>query len=190
MDSLQGNTYIGPAAPADFDWSLLPPELGMLLQMSNGLIALHGGLHVRGVGDVPEWHDLFAVWKGEHALHLVYPDVEETDVPFAQDCFGDQFLLRDGVVMKLATEVGHVEQIAEDLGAFLAAVVDDGMEYLDLELLKMFRDDGEELEPGFLLQVDPPFSSEEAEDGVTLEPVPAGERLEFLFSYFRVMSQG
>lgn len=185
MDSLVGNTFVGPPLPADFDRSKLPTELGLLLQMSNGLVALHGGLHVRGVGPVPAWHDLTEVWTGEHALHRVYPEVLESDVPFAQDCFGDQFLLRDGVVMKLAAEVGHLEQIAENLGAFLMAIVDDGPNYLDLELLQSFRDDGEELEPGYLLHVDPPFSSEASEEGVSLEPMAVLERLEFLFGIFR-----
>ncbi len=33
------------------------------------------------------------VWIGEDRLSRLYPAVNADDVPFAQDCFGDQFLL-------------------------------------------------------------------------------------------------
>ena len=157
----------------------------MLLQLRNGVVAFHGGFHLRGVGDVPTWHDLMDVWTGPHALHKVYDAIAPTDVPFGQDCFGDQFILRGGVVYKLNTELGHFEQMSEDLGAFLGAAIEEPVTYLDLEALDAFREDGEELEPGMLLHVDPPFSSDEAEDGITVSAMPCEERLEYLFDHYR-----
>jgi len=185
MESIDGTIYEGPDAGDGVDREGIPDVLAALLMVRNGLIAFHGGLHIRGIGAVPEWHSIEEVWRGEHALHKVYVEVLETDIPFAQDCFGDQYLLRDEAVVKLMAEMGYVEQIAENLGEFLAAVVEDPREMLELEPLEIFREDGGELEPGMLLQVYPPFCSDEAEEGVTISAIPTFARLEFLFDYSR-----
>jgi hypothetical protein len=43
------------------------------------------------------------------------------DVPFAQDAVGDQWLLRDGRVVRLLAETGDIENHDDDLVGFGAA---------------------------------------------------------------------
>src|SRR5260221_7066003 len=87
----------------------LPEDYLQLLNQVNGFILFNGGLHVRGAVMSPEWHSLRKAWIGEPSLHQLFAAVEEADLPFGQDCFGDQFLLRAGIVHKLHAEVGEVE---------------------------------------------------------------------------------
>ena len=49
------------------------------------------------------------------------PDANQADVPFGEDCMGDQFLLRDGVTHKLAAETGEVESLGVGLREFFKA---------------------------------------------------------------------
>jgi len=76
---------------------------------------------VRGARSSPEWHSLREVWKGEAALHTLYADVRPSDVPFAQDCVGDQFLLRDGEGVRLEAETGELSLFAPGLASFSEA---------------------------------------------------------------------
>lgn len=185
MEEIRGVIYTGPELGDGADLEMLPESLQALLQVSNGMIAFDGGLHLRGIGAVPDWHSIDEVWTGEHALHRVYSELLPTDVPFAQDCVGDQYLLRDGKVIKLMAEMGYLEPFAEDLREFLTKACDDPVGYLDLEPLTIFQEDEGELEPGMSLHVYPPFCSQEAEEGVTLSAIPTLKRLEFLFDCYR-----
>jgi hypothetical protein len=106
--------------------------------------------------------------------------VLQSDVPFAEEACGDQFLLRDGRVFRLAAETGETGVVAESLSAFLAAVRDDGVRTLGLEPLLAFLKEGQRLEPGQLLSVYPPFCTVEAKDGVSLKAIPSEERIAFL----------
>ncbi len=158
----------------------LPNGVRGLLEQINGFIQFGGGLHVRGVCEVPAWHSLAAVWVGKHALHAHYPAVTEHDIPFGQDALGDQFLLRDGIVYRLASETGAIESLDCDFFAFLEAVQADPVEYLSLQPLIQFYNEGGELKPGQLLSVYPPFCTTESASGVSLRAVPVFERLRFL----------
>src|SRR6266446_5473413 len=40
------------------------------------------------------------------ALHRLFPALNPFDLPFGQDCTGDRFILRDGVVHRLSGEAG------------------------------------------------------------------------------------
>src|SRR5262249_38743554 len=106
MMRLEHITYSGPP-PDDGDLlTRLPAELSSLLRQPNGYIQFYGGLHVRGLCREPAWHSLRDAWDGEHAFHRLYPEVQPEDIPFAEDCLGDQFLLRDGLVWRLMAETG------------------------------------------------------------------------------------
>ncbi|HEX9961810.1 MAG TPA: hypothetical protein VGB00_12805, partial [Pyrinomonadaceae bacterium] len=83
----------------------VPEDYRQLLTETNGFVLFDGGLHVRGAVLSPDWHSLRKVWLGDFALYKLFPAIEKTDVPFAQDCLGDQFVLRNGVVYKLDAEV-------------------------------------------------------------------------------------
>jgi hypothetical protein len=168
---LDGVTWNGPKIDDRELLRELPEALRDLLDWQNGFV-LHGGaLHVRGASTNPEWHSLRLAWQGEHALHKLYGTVLPDDIPFAQDVFGDQFLLRDEVVMRLFAETGEVEKMAEDLDEFLAAVNIDLEGYLNVQ--------PGQLEPGQLLLAYPPFCFEEASGKVDLSPLPAAEVIRF-----------
>ncbi len=144
----------------------LPSELGGLLDELNGFILHEGALHVRGASLAPEWHSLRAAWKGPNALHRFYEELEPGDIPFAQDQLGDQFLLRQGMIIRLSAETGAVEPFAECLEDFLEELEEDIEELLDVGL-------DHPLKPGELLQANPPFCFQESEAGVQLDPKPA-----------------
>ena len=84
-----------------------------ILSDANGFILHEGALHVRGVSFAPEWHSLRAAWRGPSAFHTLYESVLSTDIPFAQDQVGDQFLLRDGRVLRVSAETGEVDALAD-----------------------------------------------------------------------------
>lgn len=152
--------------------SELPSELTMILQEVNGFILHQGAVHFRGACLKPEWHSLRAAWRGPNAFHVLYDEVRPTDIPFAQDQLGDQFLIRDGVVLRLCGETGEVGRVADSLEHFLSKVRSDIEGFLNVGLHQV-------LEPGQILHAYPPFCMRESAEGVSLRPVPATEAILF-----------
>lgn len=68
----------------------VPEDLRSLLSENNGFILFDSGLHVRGAVRSSEWHSLRKVWFGDFAPCKLFPAIIESDIPFAQDCLGDQ----------------------------------------------------------------------------------------------------
>ena len=172
--------YTGPALDDSEILERLPPALATALRSRNGCIGFLGGLHVRGACRAPDWHSLRHAWDGPDALHALFPEVRVSDVPFAEDAFGDQFLLREGRVVRLSGELGEVTEVADSLDAFLADLLTDAERVLDYQPLLSFRRAGGELRPGQLLAAHPPFvlAAEGAER--QLGAVDAVERRRFL----------
>jgi hypothetical protein len=186
---LSNITYQGPEYQADQEIeSLLPDNLLSLLKQINGFIQFGGGLHVRGLCNEPEWHSLRSALFGENAIHKLYPSVEKSDVPFAQDCVAEQFLLRDRTVYKLFAETGELESLDFGLGSFLSAASADPVEFLGLEPLLQLQNQEQHLEPGQVIHVYPPFCTEQAKNGVSLKPVSAAEALTFLGDFSKQIS--
>jgi hypothetical protein len=144
----------------------LPQELFRVLSEVNGFILHEGALHVRGACSNPEWHSLRAAWQGPNSFHVLYPDVRKTDIPFAQDQVGDQFLLRDGAVFRLFAETGEIEPLCESLRKFFDRVRNDIETFLNAGLQH-------KLEPGQLLHAFPPFCFDNEGKDVSLAPIPA-----------------
>ena len=163
----------------------VPEDYRWLLTETNGFVLFDGGLHVRGAVFSPEWHSLRKVWLGNFALYKLFPAIEETDVPFAQDCLGDQFVLRDGVVYKPDAEVGELDSLGVDLQTFLQQAQENPVEYLSLEPLLQFMSEGGKLHLGQLLSVYPPFISEESANGVSLKAISMFDRIGFLADFAR-----
>lgn len=176
-------TYTGPAIDDEATLARLPRPLADHLTQINGYIQFHGGLHVRGACLAPAWHSLRDAWEGETAFHQLYPDVKPSDVPFAEDCLGDQFLLRGGQVWRLFAETGELESLEVNFKEFLQEVAKDAVEFLGFHPLMEYEKDGGQLKPGQLLAAYPPFCTEEAEDGVTVSAVPTDERRRFLADF-------
>lgn len=182
---IEHTSFVGPPIDDRELLAKLPKALADLLEEANGFVQFHGGLHVRGACLEPAWHSLRDAWLGEHAFHRLYADVKPEDIPFAEDCMGDQFLLREGTVWHLFAETGELESLEASFGEFLQNVEEDPGEHLGLHPLLQFQREGGHLQPGQLLAADPPFCMEEAEDGVKLKAIPSGARRQFLADFAR-----
>jgi len=174
--------FVGPPIDDAPILERLPPEYRNLLARTNGYVAYHGGLHVRGACLAPPWHSLRTAWDGERALHRLYPAIAPADVPFAEDALGDQYILRAGVVHRLSGETGELEALGVDLATFDAAVRADPVEYLNLGPLEAFRAEGGALQPGELLSVYPPYCVDAGDHLRSFRAIPAADRLGFLAS--------
>jgi hypothetical protein len=163
----------------------VPEDYRRLLAETNGFILFNGGLHVRGAVFSPEWHSLRKVWFGDFALYKLFLALKETDVPFAQDCLGDQFVLRDGIVHKLDAEAGEINSLGIDLQTFLQQAQANPVGYLSLEPLLQFMSEGGRLQFGQLLSVYPPFITKEAANGISLKAIPMFDRIGFLADFAR-----
>ncbi|MCB0664757.1 MAG: hypothetical protein KDC80_02995 [Saprospiraceae bacterium] len=136
----------------------LPPDLKNFYREINGLVAYQGGLHIRGCVKDPSWHSLRRVWSDDWALHRKFATLTEHDVPFAQDCLGDQYFWRLGTIWRLYWDDGEVEDLELELYDFFDEVHLDPIDFLDLEPLVYYLEQGKTLSPGFLLRSDPPLS--------------------------------
>jgi hypothetical protein len=150
----------------------LPTDLLRVLSDTNGFILHEGAVHFRGACLAPEWHSLRAAWRGSNAFHTFYPDVRPSDIPFAQDQVGDQFLIREGVVLRLFAETGEVERLADGLQDFFSRLRSDVEGFLNVGL-------GHRMQPGQLLHAYPPFCFRESGAGASLAPLPASEVILF-----------
>lgn len=182
--NLEHITYTGPL----FDGrsritEKLPDNLVSLLKQINGFVQFGGGLHIRGVCKEPEWHSLESVIDGPLSISNAYSTITDADIPFAEDCVGDQFLLRDRKVIKLSAETGEVKELGYGLAIFLEKATENPVEFLSMEPLIQLQNEGGKLEPGELISAYPPFCTKEAEDGVSLKAVPSFEALQFLFNF-------
>ncbi|HMD53792.1 MAG TPA: hypothetical protein VKJ65_04500 [Phycisphaerae bacterium] len=174
-------SFRGPPISDSEILTRLPQDLQQLLAEVNGFIMFDGGLHIRGACFEPEWHSLRKVWEAELALFSLYPAIRSDDVPFAQDCLGDQFVLRNGVVHRLAGETGQLSSLGVGLFAFLDEAQKGPVKYLGLHPLVQFqRENGHFIRPGELLDANPLFCMQESGAGVHFEAVPALKRLSFL----------
>jgi hypothetical protein len=176
-------TYQGPAID-DLDiLDRLSPAHRALLTHLNGVVAFGGGLHIRGACRGPAWHALRTAWDGPLALYTLYNAVRPSDIPFAEDAVGDQFLLRDGVVHRLEAETGEIVSLDRELTAFLEASCADPIGFLQLAPLQQFWRKGGRLGPGQLLSVYPPFCTDESRAGVSLRAISAAERIGWLADF-------
>lgn len=150
----------------------LPPELVRVLSDTNGFILHEGALHVRGASLMPEWHSLRAAWRGPSAFHILYESVLATDIPFAQDRVGDQFLVRDAAVLRLSAETGEIEPLVDSLEDFFSRLIENIEGFLNVGL-------GHTMQPGQLLLAYPPFVFRESSADASLKPVRAGEVILF-----------
>ena len=148
--------------------SELPADLVHVLTETNGFILHRGAVHVRGACLGPEWHSLRAAFHGPKAFHTLYEDVRPSDIPFAQDQVGDQFLIREGIVLRLFAETGEIERLSGSLHDFFSRVSSDIEGFLNVGL-------SHNMEPGQLLWAYPPFCFQQSGAGASLAPLPASE---------------
>ncbi|HEX6912498.1 MAG TPA: hypothetical protein VF142_18980 [Longimicrobium sp.] len=174
---LRGITWEGPEIDDEDILADLPNALRKLLGSINGFVLFGGALHVRGAARAPAWHSLREAWRGAQSIHRLYPAIQPDDVPFGQDCVGDQYLLRGEHVIRLAAETGEVKALDLPLFPFLERACAEPDEFLSAAPLLLHLNEGGELPPGMLLHAHPPFATQQAAGGVSLRPVPADELL-------------
>jgi hypothetical protein len=182
-------TYTGPTISDREDLDRLDDEHRAFLERANGVVAFGGGLHVRGVCAEPAWHSLQEAWDGERAYHRYYPEVTDGDVPFAQDAFGDQYLLRSGYVIRMSAEDAAIDELGLRFAEFIDAAAENPREFLSLELLDAFLTEGGVLEPGQLLKITPPACSDEALEGVRVVPVSVREHFAYAANLAHLIRQ-
>jgi len=166
----------------------LPGPLRDTLRAVNGFIAFNGAFHLRGACTEPRWHALETVNSGGLAIHKLFGPVRDSDVAFAQDFLGDQFILRGARVYRLHAETAQMENLEMDIEAFFVALQEEPFEILDIEPLDVFQEAGGRLEPGQLLQAEPPFCLREPDQGMKLTAVSARDRLMRLSELGRQMT--
>ena len=137
----------------------------------HGQYLYSGGLQVRGALSNDSQLSLHRYWHGEMAFHNMYRSVLDSDVPIAQDCFGDQYLDREGIVYFLSAETGDTEKLNMSPDEFIQWAAKDPIENLNLpEELN--------LEQGFLLHAYPPFCTKEGSNA-SVKAVPNDEVILF-----------
>jgi hypothetical protein len=99
-------------------------ELLALLRERNGFYAYESALHVfpatekTGVMDLDQWNS-DELWRKE------YGSMADRCLFFAEDAFGQPFVLRDDRVFTMESENGELEEIAEDLEGWARWILDD-----------------------------------------------------------------
>ena len=177
-------SYVGPPIDDSKLLDQLPESLVGDLRLKNGWVLAGGTFHVRGACLDPHWHSMRAAWEGALALFRLYPEVTETDIPLAEDCFGDQYMIRDSKIIQLYGETGEIVDTGLTWEAFAKAVERDPIGFLEISLFQSFLDGGGVLLPEESLSVYPPFVAKECVNP-SLRPVPRLERRSFLADFAR-----
>ncbi|MBT2558155.1 hypothetical protein J7E24_10195 [Hymenobacter sp. ISL-91] len=183
---MKGLLYTGGELTDLATLAQLPTYLQAFLRAQNGVVAYFGGLHIRGCVAAPGWHALAPVWQGERALWRTYGELRKSDIPFGQDCVGNQFLLRGDAVLLLDTETGELADLDVDFKHFLFGAEKFPVDALGLEPLRTFQQAGGMLQPGQLLSLYPPLCiATNATAPPVAKPVPVATRLAWLADFHR-----
>ncbi|MET4108055.1 SMI1/KNR4 family protein [Hymenobacter sp. UYP22] len=183
---MKGILYTGGELTDLVTFAKLPTYLQTFLREQNGVVAYFGGLHIRGCVAAPSWHSLASVWQGERALWRTYAEVQKADIPFAQDCAGNQFLLRGDAVLWLDTETGELADLEVDFKHFLFGVEKFPLDALGMEPLRAFQQAGGILQPGQLLSLYPPLCiATKGQSKPSAKAVSVTERLAWLAEFHR-----
>jgi hypothetical protein len=150
----------------------LPADLVRLLSHRNGFIVHDGAVHVRGACLTPDWHSLRVAWRGPKSFSVLYPEVKPSDIPFAQDQVGDQFLIREGTILRLFAETGQIESCADSVEDFFSRLSRDIEGFLNVGF-------SHKMQPGQLLHAFPPFCFQESGGSSSLKPLPSSEVILF-----------
>ena len=150
-------TFSGPPVDDPGVLDQLPAGLRAALEARNGCLAYRGALHVRGACLEPAWHSLRNAMLGAESFAALNPQLDKAWVPFAEDAFGDQFLLGGGRVWHLTAETGEVAEVAASVEEFFHDVLTDIAGVLRYEPTRAVNLVGGELKAGKLISVYPPF---------------------------------
>ncbi|KJY88371.1 hypothetical protein TW84_14725 [Vibrio neptunius] len=134
-------------------------------------ILYSGGLQIRSRNAQERLLNIDTFLDGELAFHNLYREVKASDYPIAQDCFGDQYLIRDNLVIKLDAETGEIDEFGCSWEQFLAWVEEAPVERLNIP-------NDLELKVGQLLFAYPPFCTVEGQNA-TIKAIDGIELISF-----------
>jgi hypothetical protein len=177
-------TWSGPPLDDEPILSRLPAELATALRERNGCVAWQGVVHVRGACTEPGWHSLRAASEGPDGFPNLYPELQPGDIAFAEEAFGDQFILRGGLVLRLNSETGEVTGTAStddtentegksSIESWFERLLADPAGVLGYEPAQAIEAVGGRLEPGQLISVYPPFAISAESVAREFKPVAA-----------------
>ena len=152
--------------------------MNLIKNKDNSIKILYsGGLQIRSESAEIPLLNIQKFLKGDFQLSKLYPQVDITDYPIAQDCFGDQYLIRDDSVIKLMAETGDIEKLNCTWEHFLKWVDEAPEDRLDLP-------ENLNLEVGKLLFAFPPFCTKEG-NNATIKPIEGFELINFHADFAR-----
>ncbi len=176
-----GITYRGDAINDSHIYDALPRVLQDFYAQINGLVAFDGGLQIHGCVKSPDW---FALRHAIEHVHAHYDTIRSGDIPFAQDCLGDHYVLSDSMVVHLNGETGEIDPLEISFEQFLIQACENPVDFLSLQPLERYKADGGALKPGNLLNVYPPFSMQTDDQEYSLKAIDALEQRNFLTDYY------
>ena len=110
--------------------------------------------------------------------------MQKNDIPFAQDCAGNQFLLRGDAVLWLDTETGELADLEVDFKHFLFGAEKFPLDALGMQPLRAFQQAGGVLHPGQLLSLYPPVCiATKNQSEARTKAVSVTERLQWLADF-------
>ena len=128
---------------------LLSNQIKKFINSLSDLYMYNGGLQFRNI------ENIIKLMRGQKAFYMHYNEILKTDIPFAQDYFGDQFFLRGNDVIKLYAETGDIEEYELDINSWFAKVEQNPEEVLNIDLEWS-------IEKGKLFLAYPPFCFKES----------------------------
>lgn len=176
-----GITYHGGEIEDRDIFEAMPGILQDFYRQNNGLIAFEGGLQIHGCVNSPDW---FSLRNAIQHVHANYDTVQSGDIPFAQDCLGDHYVLSGSSVVHLNGETGEIDPLEISFEQFLKQASEDPVNFLSLQPLEMYKSNGSSLKPGCLLNAYPPFSMQTDDQEYDLKAIDALEQRNFLADYY------
>lgn len=140
-----------------------------------------GWLQLRHESDTKKWDDINYYWIWNGAFYKYYENINKSDIPIAQDAFGDQFFIRDGKMIKLYSEDGEIENINLSFNEWIKKCLINPEARLNIDLKY-------KLVEWELLLAYPPFCTEEWSNAkITI--VPYKEVIDFHIDFYNQIKQ-
>lgn len=103
----------------------LGQELLEMLKVKNGFFAFDRALHVFPLGTANEGYDL-VTWNSDELWRTAYGHLlAGRELFFAEDIFGEQFLIREDTIWRFDPETGDQEAFADTLDDWAYRILDE-----------------------------------------------------------------
>ncbi len=113
-------TYKGEPINDWLTFNRLPGCIQDFLIEINGFTVRNNG----GCVNSPDWHSLNEVWHGGTRLSDLFDSIRPDDIPIAQDCVGNQFIIRQNKICMLDVETGRIELMEIDFQEFIRQIAE------------------------------------------------------------------